>query len=73
MAKIDTNHPAFPQPTHVCVGIDGSYFCRRTISELIDMGCSIDPHATVQLRTGETMEDAAWRHTQAEQRYWASL
>lgn len=73
VGKIGPKHPAFPQPSHVCVGTDGSYFCRDTISQLMEFGFKPAPHATVRVRPGETLDDAAWRHTQAEQRYFATL
>lgn len=59
--------------THVCVELDGSYYCRNTYADMLSMGFKPSIHATVKLRPHETMADAAHRHTRAEQRYWRSL
>lgn len=68
-----TQTPLTPQPSHICVAVDGSFFCRTTYAGLLALGHAAIPHATVRLRKGEQPEDAAWRHHRAEARYWASL
>lgn len=61
------------QPTHACVFPNGKVMPRNAVTQLISLGLKAGPHATVQLRPGETMADAAYRHTRAEARYWGSL
>lgn len=63
--------PAF-QPTHVCVWPDGDFCAKQSLHTRTE---THPPHlcATVKLRPGEMLIDAAHRHLKAEKRYFATL